>query len=285
MAISTQLRFALNRILARGNMQIGTLTTERAESARLERLRSNGHFERPVYPLPDGVLPASYPELAGLAVTHRAELEALHDPARNSVGYTPRNGFFVAPDSVLLYLMMRRFRPAHYFEIGCGNSTRIARQAIRDGALDTRIVAIDPAPRIDVANMVDDLNLTRLEDFGAERVLQAVGPGDILFIDSSHEVSVGNDVVTIFLNVLPVLPAGVIVHVHDIFLPFEYPAGWVIDQKLDWGEQYLLHLLLQTGRFNVLWPGYAAQRMQADETRWLPDWANNPAQSFWMISR
>ncbi|HEY6763823.1 MAG TPA: class I SAM-dependent methyltransferase [Candidatus Sulfotelmatobacter sp.] len=90
-----------------------------------------------------------------------------------------------------------------------------------------------------------------------------LGPNDILFIDSSHEVRPGNDVVRLFLNVVPRLRSGVVIHVHDIFLPFEYPREWMICNALNvnWAEQYLVQALLQgSNQFEVLWPGYYLQR-------------------------
>ena len=108
--------------------------------------------------------------------------------------------------------------------------------------------------------------------------------GDILFIDSSHAVLPGNDVTRLFLTILPALPAGILVHVHDVFLPYEYPREW-IDEGYGWNEQYLLHALLSPGRHRVVWPGYHLQRDRGDElARQLPFLARGRAQSFWFMT-
>ena len=79
---------------------------------------------------------------------------------------------------------------------------------------------------------------------------------DILFIDSTHVIKIGGEVNYLFLEVLPRLNKGVIVHVHDIFLPFEYPKEWVIQRHRFWTEQHLLHaFLICNNCFEVLWAG------------------------------
>jgi hypothetical protein len=111
----------------------------------------------------------------------------------------------------------------------------------------------------------------RLEDVPPSELQDLLQPDDILFIDSSHEIRSGNDVVTLFLNVLPRLHSGVVIHVHDIFLPFEYPREWVIQNTLNvnWSEQYLVQAMLQgSDQFEVLWPGHFLQRT-------LPDFASH----------
>jgi len=109
--------------------------------------------------------------------------------------------------------------------------------------------------------------------------------GDILFIDSSHEVRPGNDVVRLFLNIVPRLRSGVVIHVHDIFLPFEYPREWIIENTLNvkWAEQYLLQAMLQaSNEFEVLWPGYFLQRTLPGFSNYFHDGAGRFAASFWL---
>ena len=103
---------------------------------------------------------------------------------------------------------------------------------------------------------------------------------DILFIDSSHEVRVANDVAKLFCVTIPSLAPGVVIHVHDIFLPFDYPEPLCTDYSC-WGEQYMLQMLLQGCARKVLWPGYYVQRMRPELCTHLPFVANGRAQSFW----
>ncbi|MEY8837577.1 class I SAM-dependent methyltransferase, partial [Cribrihabitans sp. XS_ASV171] len=184
--------------------------------------------------------------LAAEWATHRDALEALK-AGRNQTGYAQPNGYYDSPDADALYLMIRRFRPARVIEIGCGNSTRVTRQAALDGEIGTRITAIDPWPRADIAHVVDDFQQSRVE--AVDPVLfEALGPGDVLFIDSSHVARVANDVAHLFCRIIPALSPGVVIHVHDVFLPFEYPKRFFYDCP-GWGEQYVLHALLQSGRY------------------------------------
>ena len=84
---------------------------------------------------------------------------------------------------------------------------------------------------------------------------------DILFIDSSHQIRIGNDVVKLLLDIIPALKKGVLVHFHDIFLPYDYPRQWIIDNRWEWNEQYLVQAMLQGSvEFEVLWPGHFLQR-------------------------
>lgn len=93
----------------------------------------------------------------------------------------------------------------------------------------------------------------------------ALEEGDILFVDTTHTVRTGGDVVHIFLQILPRPAQGVIVHIHDIFLPYEYPRDWVVDRRRAWAEQYLLQAFLAFNTtFEVLMPNYAIARSAPD---------------------
>jgi hypothetical protein len=132
-------------------------------------------------------------------------------------------------------------------------------------------VSIDPSPRREVQSVANQVIRKRLEDVPSSELQDVLHANDILFIDSSHEIRSGNDVVNLFLNVLPNLRSGVVVHIHDIFLPFEYPREWVIENTLNvnWTEQYLVQAMLQgSDQFEVLWPGHFLQRI-------LPDFADH----------
>ena len=139
------------------------------------------------------------------------------------------NPYFSYGDAVVLFGILRRFQPARIVEIGSGHSTRFLARAVIDGGLPTEMLCIDPAPRADIAGLADRLPLrvlrTTLQDAGIE-ALPSLAPGDMLVIDSSHLALPGTDVDMLFGRVLPRLPAGVLVHVHDVFLPDGYPDSW-----------------------------------------------------------
>ena len=163
------------------------------------------------------------------------------------------NGFLPGLDAAALYTQVARRAPRRYVEIGSGHSTRFAARAIRDGGLATRIVCYDPAPRASVAGLAHEVHRARLEDLPAGEIAQAVGAGDILFYDGSHRAFENSDVTVFFLEVLPRLPAGVLVQVHDICLPYDYPPGW---EGRWYSEQYVLAAWLLGGgaRFRVVLP-------------------------------
>lgn len=157
-------------------------------------------------------------------------------------------------DAISLMGMLAQHRPKHYLEIGSGMSTKFARRAIDALGIDTRIVSIDPQPRSEVDALVQQVIRKPLERVSTS-LFDALVPGDILFFDGSHRSFPGSDVTVFFLEILPRLPPGVIVQIHDIYLPDDYVAGHV--PRL-WNEQYLLACaLLYGGRgLQVLFPGW-----------------------------
>lgn len=125
----------------------------------------------------------------------------------------------------------------------------------------------------------------RLEDVSPADLEGVLEAGDILFIVSSHEIRPGNDVVCLFLNVVPNLRRGIVIHVHDIFLPFEYPREWIIENTLnvEWTEQYLLQAMQQSSNeFEVLWPGYFLQKTVPGFSSYFNHGTAGIATSFWL---
>ena len=284
MAVSTRVKNLLNRLLAPVNLHLESLTAARQEAERIEALRRRGELDQPLYHRLPPVDEDWLDQLAELAGTAAPAMERLLT-GNNDVGYRHDNGFFQTPDMQALYLTIRQARPGRIVEIGAGNSTRIARQAIMDGALSTRIVSIDPAPRADIAGYADEVIRERLEDLDDDTLTALTADADILFVDSSHQVRLASDVVRIICRLLPALAAdgrGRLVHFHDIFLPWEYPRDFAALFP-DWGEQYLLYTWLQASEVRLLWPGYLLQRSRPDIVTRLPflDARYGRAQSFW----
>lgn len=143
-------------------------------------------------------------------------------------------------DILVLYGLVRELAPARFVEIGSGNSTKVVARARRDGALATTITSIDPQPRAEVDALCDRVVRAPLEQAGTDAFAE-VAAGDIVFIDSSHRAFTGSDVVVFFMDVLPALPPGVTVGIHDMFWPADYPQLWE-DYWLN--EQYLVGALL-----------------------------------------
>ena len=132
--------------------------------------------------------------------------------------------WFPRLDAAAAYAIVRMTRPARIVEVGSGHSTRFMARAVRDGSLYTQITAIDPAPRASIAGL--DIRYLREPVQSCPLDVFELEPGDVLFIDSSHQLKPASDVEFLFERVLPRLASGVRVHFHDIFLPDEYPAEW-----------------------------------------------------------
>lgn len=178
--------------------------------------------------------------------------------------YYVYNGMFESVDGEILYSMVRRFKPARVLEIGSGNSTYLFAQAIRKNIEEDRdyrcnLLAIEPRP-----NPVLQAGFPALSKLISEPVqnvplseFEQLRENDILFIDSSHVLMTGNDVEYEYLEILPRLAAGVLVHAHDIFLPAEYPRAWLTKWRRFYTEQYVLQAFLALNRsYEVLWASH-----------------------------
>lgn len=206
------------------------------------------------------------------------------------------NTWFTALDAAALMTMLAWKRPARYLEIGSGTSTRFARYAVDALHLPTRLTSIDPMPRLDIDTLCDATVRRPLEacDLSVFDTLQA---GDILFFDGSHRVFTNSDVTVFFFEVLPRLQPGVMVHIHDIFIPDDYPIAW--NHRL-YNEQYLLAAMLLCGQppFRVSLPVtyvckdptlgarvkriFAARGEGSDIPFLYPNDAKVPGASFWL---
>jgi hypothetical protein len=193
------------------------------------------------------------------------------------------NEFLSLLDILGLYAMLDIFKPKTYLEIGSGMSTRVAGMSIVENNLSTSMVCIDPSPRLPISNG-NAKHLRASLETSVEFVVETLRPGDVLFFDGSHRSFPGSDVTTFFLGVIPRLQPGVIVHIHDIYLPFDYPESRL---SRFWNEQYLLACWLLGGGRNVeiILPGMYCQNLVLDEAskkKWLDfslpitDWT-----SFW----
>lgn len=183
-------------------------------------------------------------------------IEQPDDPTRYFYG----NDQFPVLDAEFLHAALRHFRPKRMIEVGSGWSSLITAEVNRthlDRSLD--FSCIEPYPRQFLIDGVD--GITRLVRKKVEDVELAffdqLGDGDILFIDSSHVSKAGSDVNYLFFEVVPRLRPGVMVHIHDIFLPDEYPKEWVIDQGRNWNEQYVVRAFMQFNtEWEVMWAGH-----------------------------
>jgi predicted O-methyltransferase YrrM len=159
--------------------------------------------------------------------------------------YSP-NGMYGLADAAVYHSILRKYAPQRVIEVGSGYSTAVALDTIDAYNLPTKTSCIEPNPErlrsLLKAEDVVPLQHMRVQSVPLE-TFDALEAGDILFIDSTHVVKAGSDVVYTTQRVLPRLRKGVLVHVHDIFWPFEYPDNWLRARR-DWSEIYILHAFL-----------------------------------------
>lgn len=284
MAITTAIKKGINKFLAPFNLLVETRTAEQREQQRLKSLDATGHFAKEAFPVLPQFL-ACDPVSMLAAVGRFRNLTDRFSRLEQADLYSFRNAYFFSPDAEVAYAILRLIKPRTVIEVGSGNSTLLFREAIRDGSLETELVSIDPSPRRSVETAADRIMKCCLEQVSPLE-FRSLRENDVLFIDSSHEVLAGNDVIRLVLEVMPNLQKGVVIHLHDIFLPFEYPREWVMEKSWRWNEQYLVQALLQdSDRFEVLWPGYYLQRTLPNFTSHFDQENLGRASSLWLKKR
>ncbi len=166
--------------------------------------------------------------------------------------------WFPRLDAACAYSIVRHIRPKKIIEVGSGHSTRFMARAVVDGAFDCTITCIDPQPRAKLDGLAVEHRQMLVQAIGSE-IFASLQTNDILFIDSSHIAMPGSDVDRLFIDILPRLAPGVLVHVHDIFLPDAYPEDWT---WRGYNEQMLAGLLLAGGGYECLFAShYVTSRM------------------------
>lgn len=260
-----------------------------------------GHYYEPLYDM-SALDPTNPPrDLPGIDLRHDAQLDLLSNFDRNDIPddwdrapdsdtkYSLQNRNFAAGDADLWFQIIRHFKPQRIIEIGSGHSTRVAREAIAMNGTENadyvcQHVCIEPYEMPWLEKLGIDIMRSKLEDIDTA-IFDGLGKGDILFIDSSHMIRPGGEVLMEFLQIVPKLAPGVVVHVHDIFTPRDYPSRWLQDPRF-WNEQYLLEAFLSNNDdWNVLLGGnYLAHEAPAEmekACRYFKGGQHNPG-SFYM---
>jgi len=191
--------------------------------------------------------------------------------------------WFPRLDAAVAYGLVRNHQPSRIIEVGSGHSTRFMMGAIQDGSLSTKFTSIDPAPRATIETLPIDVVRNTVQQ-APIALFAKLRKGDILFIDSSHISMPGSDVDLLFLEILPSLPSGVLVHIHDIFLPDDYPKHW------DWrgyNEQQAIAPFFLGGGYDVIFSSaYVTSRMKAafdaSSIAMLPIMAGAVETSLWL---
>jgi hypothetical protein len=190
------------------------------------------------------------------ALSYKEQLQQIVPSDRETNASNPawNNGFLPGLDIVGIYAMLAVHQPKKYIEVGSGNSTKVAFKAKTEQGLSTEIVSIDPYPRAEIDHLANKVVRKPFEDVGYEEIL-ALEANDILFIDNSHRVLPNSDAMVFFLEILPQLKKGVIVHIHDIYLPYDYPQ-FMCDRA--YSEQYMLaaFILANPEKYKTILPNY-----------------------------
>ena len=189
--------------------------------------------------------------------------------------------WFPSLDAAAAYALVRERKPRRIVEVGSGHSTRILARAM--GGVG-EIVAIDPSPRADIAGLPGVRVVPSTIQVAPADAFAGLGAGDVLFIDSSHILMPGSDVDIVFGRVLPDLPKGTLLHIHDIFLPFDYPAIW---GWRNYNEQQGVLPLITSGAWRPLFSSVWVERRMAERlarsvVARLPRPANAVAASLWL---
>lgn len=251
--------------------------------------RAEGLFHGDLEPGPG--LDIAIPEQSRLLMELAAFSDGFDWPTEQEAGYRYYAGqhFFTGGDAFCLYALMRYLKPARIIEVGSGfSSVLMLDVAERFLGGSVSFSFIEPHPeRLKSLLLASDVQQhsvleAPLQDVPLE-TFESLRSGDILFVDSSHVTKTGSDLNRLVFDILPRLEAGVAVHFHDVFWPFEYPEEWVMDGR-GWNEAYLLRAFLQyNNSFRVMfWPGCLAAKAGELLREHLPVVADHPGGSLWL---
>ncbi len=198
----------------------------------------------------------TYRNLLNKALLLRDRIWEIQSSQQESDATKPawNNGFLPGLDIIGIYTLISEFKPKKYIEIGSGNSTKVAYKAKTEQQLNTEIVSIDPMPRAEIDHLANRIIREPFENIDFN-VLNELEENDILFVDNSHRILPNSDAMVFFLEILPRLKKGVIVHIHDIYLPYDYPQ-FMCDRF--YSEQYglAMYLLANPEKYETILPNY-----------------------------
>lgn len=207
--------------------------------------------------------------------------------------YYYQNTAFGAGDASIYFAMLLELEPSKIIEIGSGFSSACALDT-NELFLNNKVefTFIEPYPKLLLSLLKDQdhdhvtIIESCVQDVDLE-IFKQLDAGDILFVDSTHIVKTASDVNYEVFEVLPALNSGVIIHIHDMFWPFEYPRQWVFEEKRSWNELYAIRaLLMYQNEFEILFfNDYCAKTFDPKEFERYPNFLSNPGGSLWLRKR
>ena len=197
-----------------------------------------------------------YKAMINKALSLKEAIWTIKDTSKETTAINPswNNGFLPGLDIIGIYTMLAEFKPKKYIEIGSGNSTKVAYKAKKEQNLSTELISIDPMPRAEIDSLADKMIREPFENVDFD-IIGELNENDILFIDNSHRILPNSDSLVFYLELLPRLKKGVIVHIHDIYLPYDYPQ-FMCDRF--YTEQYglAMFLLANPKKYEPILPNY-----------------------------
>ena len=230
-----------------------------------------------------------YSEILADVMQHQGTLADIQEAGIEKDPSKPvwNNGFLPGLDIIAIYTLIAKYKPSKYIEIGSGNSTKVAFKAKKDNGLNMEITSIDPMPRAEIDHLADRVIRQPFEDVD-HSLLDSLNENDILFVDNSHRILPNSDAMVFFMEILPRLKKGVIVHIHDIYLPYDYPQ-FMCDRA--YSEQYGLafYLLANAQKYQPIFPAYFISEDKELASLIAPVWENENLKnverhggSFWL---
>lgn len=198
----------------------------------------------------------TYRVLIDAALSNQNEIAEIQDSSKVTDSKLPgwNNGFLPGLDIIAIYTMISFYKPKRYVEVGSGNSTKVAFKAKQEQHNSLEITSIDPMPRAEIDQLADVVIRKPFEDIDYQKVLN-LEAGDILFIDNSHRILPNSYSMVFYMEIFPQLNKGVIVHIHDIYLPYDYPQ-FMCDRF--YTEQYglAMYVMANPKRYKTIFPCY-----------------------------
>ncbi len=214
---------------------------------------------------------ANYQQLLTNALLLKEDFANIPIQQQHSILPYWQNNFFPGLDIVVLYTLLHTYQPKQYVEIGCGTSTKVAKLYQQKYHFQLHITCIDPAPRQEVIAVADDWINKSIQEVDLA-VIKSLQANDILFFDGSHLLLPNSDVMWFFMEILPIVPKGVLIQIHDVYLPYDYP-DFMIERS--YNEQYILatYLLANAEKIEIISPNFYISQNKELTAIVQPIWA------------